>query len=517
MSECPKSNLVAHSGASLDKTENVKRDNVILFDEIETAQEFHVNNRDATGKDGNLTLRESNQTKTPKSKTTVDIVNGCIFMTLFSMRFPALVDTGATICCMSMKLFTTLFKDTGMVLKRVKYKVFLADGSISHVKNCVTLPFKIGKHSFTQEFALLPNLNRPVIFGTNFLKRNCALIDFTEDPTPENQPIRAIRSMTIAPLMETAVQGEVFGINDVCGTQGITNNLWRENPVSFLVGKGNVTPDERNRHPIMIWNTSTKPLKIQKGMILGLYTITSENEFDHSEEPNQEIATQTQQVQNQTIMNIESSDPESDSDEEPAYKQLTELTSLAHDVPIDISPNTAPKQVLSEKGKDRLAGILDKYTKCFVGPDGKLGLTDYYEHTIHVKPDTPPCHFLPFRTNPEQAEEFDDMCQDLVKKNILEETTKGAWANRSFRVHKSDGGKRLVTDLRYINANAVNQALISPRMDDSLEMVGNFNPKVFSKLDAASGFFQIPLAEESRKNTQHFYPIKRNINTRFYL
>ena len=478
--------------------------NNVIFDEFEQCSEFHVNDNESS-KDGNLTLKDKNA----QPLSTIDIIKGCITITLLTLNVPALVDTGATICCMSLRIFNSLYGRSGckIVMKKVRYKVFLADGSVSHVKNVASIPFKIGTQTFTQDFALLPSLNKPVIFGTNFLKRHKALIDFSTHNESDNHPIRAVRSVTIPPFCDKAVTGEIIGMENMGGQQGVTFNLCREVPTTFIVNKSNVIPNDNNRTPIIIWNTSSSPLKIQKGMILGIFKPVTEDDF---------VTKDSKNTENQTIQSISAKrvakaetfndylleeDDEYDSGDEFLPEQLNHLRSEAHDADIDKVKNTKPKVILSDKGKVKLGKMLDSYDDCFVGENGELGLSKLYEHTIHIKPDTPPIHLLPFRTTPEKASEFDDMCQDLVSKNILEETTQGSWANRSFRVHKADGGLRLVTDLRYVNANMINQALISPRMDDSLEMIGDFNPKVFSKLDAASGFFQIPLAPESRKYT----------------
>ena len=62
----------------------------VSFDEIDNANEFHVNNRDSA-KDGNLTLKDKNA----KPTTCIDIIKGCITITLLTLNIPALVDTGA--------------------------------------------------------------------------------------------------------------------------------------------------------------------------------------------------------------------------------------------------------------------------------------------------------------------------------------------------------------------------------------------------------------------------------------
>ena len=134
-----------------------------------------------------------------------------------------------------------------------------------------------------------------------------------------------------------------------------------------------------------------------------------------------------------------------------------------------------------------------------MGKDNKIGRTHLYTHKIELKPDAKPMQFYPFRMAPHKAELMEEECRKLVEQDILEETNTGPWSSRSFLVEKKGGqGHRLVTDLRYVNSQVINQALTSPRADDSLEMIGEMRPAVFSKMDAQQGYFQIPIREEDR-------------------
>ena len=56
-------------------------------------------------------------------------------------------------------------------------------------------------------------------------------------------------------------------------------------------------------------------------------------------------------------------------------------------------------------------------------------------------------------------------------------------------------------DYRGLNAQIVDQALNFPRAEDTISLVGQAKPRFLSKIDAHSGFFQIPLEEESRTYT----------------
>ena len=74
-------------------------------------------------------------------------------------------------------------------------------------------------------------------------------------------------------------------------------------------------------------------------------------------------------------------------------------------------------------------------------------------------------------------------------------------------VPKKDKSVRICIDLKLLNTSVLRETHSLPRVDDTLaELTG---AKVFSKLDANSGFWQIPLAEKSRHLTTFLTPFGR--------
>ena len=69
-------------------------------------------------------------------------------------------------------------------------------------------------------------------------------------------------------------------------------------------------------------------------------------------------------------------------------------------------------------------------------------------------------------------------------------------------VPKKAGAIRICVDLKPLNEHVLREVHPLPKVDDTLaQMTG---AKVFSKLDANSGFWQIPLAKTSRHLTTPF-------------
>ena len=71
------------------------------------------------------------------------------------------------------------------------------------------------------------------------------------------------------------------------------------------------------------------------------------------------------------------------------------------------------------------------------------------------------------------------------------------WCSGMVEVTKKDKTVRICADLKALNANVLREIHPLPKVDETLAQLAG--DKIFSKLDANSGFWEIPLA----KNSQH--------------
>ena len=74
-------------------------------------------------------------------------------------------------------------------------------------------------------------------------------------------------------------------------------------------------------------------------------------------------------------------------------------------------------------------------------------------------------------------------------------------------VPKRNGSIRICVDLRPLNENVLREVHPLPKIDDLLAQLSGAT--IFSKLDANSGFWQIPLEKESRPLTTFITPMGR--------
>eukprot|EP00171_Calliarthron_tuberculosum_P003653 IDg3653t1 len=77
--------------------------------------------------------------------------------------------------------------------------------------------------------------------------------------------------------------------------------------------------------------------------------------------------------------------------------------------------------------------------------------------------------------------------------------SKSQWASPVLLVPKPDGSMRFCIDYRRINALKVRDHYPIPRMDECLDSLGT--ARIFSALDANSGYWQMAVAEDSVDKT----------------
>ena len=109
---------------------------------------------------------------------------------------------------------------------------------------------------------------------------------------------------------------------------------------------------------------------------------------------------------------------------------------------------------------------------------------------------------IPFRTK--VHEELNQMEQMGVISKVSNPTP---WCAGMVVVPKKSGQVRICVDLKPLNENVLREVHPIPKVDETLAQLAGAT--VFSKLDANSGFWQIPLHEESRLLTTFITPFGR--------
>ena len=158
-----------------------------------------------------------------------------------------------------------------------------------------------------------------------------------------------------------------------------------------------------------------------------------------------------------------------------------------------------------DETKAQSAVTTDDYKKQFPSLFTGLGnLGEPFE--IHLKDGAVPhCVYtprnVPLPLREKVKAELDRMESIGVIKKVDEPTP---WCAGMVVVPKSEGNLRICVDLKPLNTNVLREIHPLPKVDEILGQLSG--AKVFSKLDANSGYWQIPLAKKSQKLTTFITP-----------
>lgn len=146
-----------------------------------------------------------------------------------------------------------------------------------------------------------------------------------------------------------------------------------------------------------------------------------------------------------------------------------------------------------------------------------LGYTNVVEHHIHVKPNIQSKHQQPYRLSPNRKEVLRHQLQDLLDKGIVAPVSPSEdvpitspivlVSKRSKpKPEQSEHQKalsmyRFCVDFRYLNSQIQYFRYQIPNLDDLTESFTQREPNYITTINLNSGYFQMPISEQSSKYT----------------
>jgi len=162
---------------------------------------------------------------------------------------------------------------------------------------------------------------------------------------------------------------------------------------------------------------------------------------------------------------------------------------------LDIGGST--KEVQQE-----VRNLLEEYSGSFANSISQIGTAKDVEMTIRLTDDVPfSCR--PYRMTTAEQQTTKDMVDELLKCGIIRETN-APYASPVVLVKKKTNDIRMCIDYRKLNAKTVRNNYPLPRIDEMVDRLAG--SKVFHILDLKSGYYQIPMAEESKGLTAFVTP-----------
>ncbi|XP_063635172.1 uncharacterized protein LOC134805908 [Cydia splendana] len=157
---------------------------------------------------------------------------------------------------------------------------------------------------------------------------------------------------------------------------------------------------------------------------------------------------------------------------------------------------------LTDSQKRQCEELLSEFKDCFSTGMHDLGFTNVTEMEIHLK-DTTPVVYRPYRLAHSERKLVQDMVSDMLDHGIVRES-ESPYASPIVLVKKKSGEKRLCVDYRALNSRTKRDHYPLPHIEDLLDQLSG--QSLFTSLDLASGYHQIPIAENSREKTAFVTP-----------
>lgn len=170
---------------------------------------------------------------------------------------------------------------------------------------------------------------------------------------------------------------------------------------------------------------------------------------------------------------------------------------------------------LNKEEQISIENICAKYSDIFLLPGDKLGVTNLYRQSIHLKDNAIPTYTKPYRLPKSQKHEIDKQIKQMLDNDIIEES-RSEWSSPVLLVPKksdSHGNKkwRIVIDYRKLNDRLKDDKFPLPNITEILDSLSG--AIYFTHLDLSQSYYQLELCPDSRKytafTTDRQYQMKR--------
>lgn len=157
---------------------------------------------------------------------------------------------------------------------------------------------------------------------------------------------------------------------------------------------------------------------------------------------------------------------------------------------------------LDEKSNSDLHELLQTNRASFALSTAELGKTTAAEMHIRLKDDAP-VTYRPYRLSFTERAKVKEILEDLLKNGIVRES-ESEYASPIIIVPKKNGELRLCVDYRALNKKTSKDKYPMPLIDDQIDSLSG--QRYFTTLDLASGYHQIPIAENCKHMTAFITP-----------
>ena len=152
---------------------------------------------------------------------------------------------------------------------------------------------------------------------------------------------------------------------------------------------------------------------------------------------------------------------------------------------------------LGEGARDQLAKLLNEYDDLFMKHKADIGRCTIAKHRIELEPEAIPHREGARRMSPDKAAKANQKVRNLLALGLIQPSY-SPWASGIVMVKRKTGELRFCCDFPPLNDVTVKDAFPLPRIYESLSRIGN--AKIFTSIDLAWAFWQVPLKMRQKEN-----------------
>ena len=427
----------------------------------------------------------NNPIRSENYETSLAMSNESMYLpvTVFEIPLNSLVDSGSTLTLIHPDQFELIPSEIRPSLLDKKIKLRMADGGIIESKGEAQIPIQIGNYTF-QHIITVAEVEAPLVLGYDFLTQYGCLLDFKTcsfqihgqkfpcirvDHTEKILQVIVTETVTLPPHSETIFSGKIVTPKqkptefDCAMVKQIDSH---PNMESLILAKSLVNPNELHV-PLRLANLSDTTQQLSKNTIIA----TCEPAFP-----------------------CDKLDIESKSDETKSFcpnNTDNQIPSHLQKMWDDCKDNLTSDQ------KESVIKLLNQVEHLFSKGKTDIGKTDLVTHKIDTG-DSQPIKQAPRRLPFSKRQESEQEIQNMLNRGIIEPSS-SPWSSPIVLVRKKDGSLRFCIDYRKLNSVTKKDSYPLPRIDDSLDALGN--AKWFSTLDLSSSYWQVKMHPDHKEKT----------------
>ena len=448
-----------------------------------------------------------------------------------------MIDTGSGVSILSLKAYQKIASPHALSLLPYDIQLYAANGkTINTIGIAENVSFQLGGYTLRTNFIVIADHlgAEDFLLGRNFLRTYNVLVDLTamrviiRDPkaprhfkpvheVSDHEPSLVISTekVVLGPYERKLVRAQVISQkqneylfrNVMIRPQGVYKRspFVSEDTLTSVGDEGIVFIAVRNTTP-------SENVTIQTKTVLGKAEPTNfvlqPVAADTATEIDKPLFEQVNRVYTEEWLNETSSEYSSFaqnflSSTEISEEGLSESEKRAQTDPQLLKPIPGPdlSSVLSSWGegaRDQLASVLSEYDDLFMKHKADIGRCKIAKHRIELEPEAIPHREGARRMSPDKAAKANQEVRNLLALGLIQPSY-SPWASGIVMVKKKTGELRFCCDFRPLNDVTVKDAFPLPRIDESLSRIGN--AKIFTSIDLAWAFWQIPLKKRDRRKT----------------